>query len=1457
MMAINNYVKTALVFAIITGFCLLLNLLNTKKHRRGRQVLLPYISAVYSVVAIVLLSIYREPIQDKMSDLIQVVIHESGSVVSSLIVLFNFLLVFAFIVIKCIARPILTKKWESKSLMEATSSKYYEYDDSYNEWFLQTRFTNLRKLANALTLCLAVLTAGLLTMTWLNGPKSSEWLFYFPCAALLIANEVRSYISGQTKEEFVESILGDEADSRKVGNFYRIREIYEKLFPGQLLASHTGTEFMSHKAATDLLEKLEVSEDKVDRIVAQYFFTLDDQVKIEPDCVSASNQLMHGESALFFNPFYRDLGIYITLPLVNTVLQGKKCLVVGGTNTVCEDVSIWLSDLIKDYSHIRTMWRVGKISKRPPDFEIGILTFQQLYDIEVISENRDFLSEVEFVLILEPSAMINTGQIGFSIIAKEVCRYGDAPVYCICDRYSDGLVDTMSHVLHTEITNVVAAPVPRCVYTGMAWNADGDFIRQKLFDKQTKYLGNGMELAAVAIKNQIPHVTWYGETKAPMRDIKWIVGQYFSTICRYMNIPTQQSALYEKVSFVPSLWSRSAEREQFIIVEDEFCNMFTMIRTFLTRGIDQAFVNVLSENYLLRDYMRCNQQMFLSNPNAIPSLLPDYAKSERNTVIKLVIMMAVRRVPEPEVAAELRLAGCSFKDTFAMFSSLLQKYTYVDGSVLDLRSVTDEEDVVSVHKTTLYSINPAKYRQLFSSTIRNAYYVVEDEKSNTDFIDAKMFGHVAQTILPGQFVTYDGKYYEVKLISPESGVILRRASDLYSGRKYYRQIRTYHFDGQVTPVILQAKTVTDIDFILAETDFSVTTTGYLEMDDNHDLRMARVVDLKDDPTIHGLDRKYHNKCFLRIKLPDTDDKIRFTISILLSEIFHSVFPDSWHYLAILTARPQDISGILNYVVYSVEGNIDPEAIYIVEDSSIDLGLLDAVRRNFPTLLEIIADFLDWHFEKMREPEHEDPLPIDVKLPEQQKRRSLFLKMADRIRSLFGKNGKDKEAGQVAKSVTEVEAETSDEATEKNLTADDTKTTGSDAGDYVLEETDEGKGDAPSVRLRSVEGEDSEYVYELDTEESDRRETEADVSEEPETSHATMFVAHPEDELEPDADADADLVHIDGTDIFEDEGLPEDNDWLEEQFVAAGITPLRKTRYQKECYLKFGYEDVDSRLQIEDVQKYLHARGYSNNNLTKARKREMMEKTLLDFNTENHCDFCEIPLSGVSFEQLNDGRIRCNDCSASAITSVNEFKTIYYRVLEMMEMFYSIRYHVPISVKMTDAKAIAKGLGEVFRPTTDVSARTVGYAQRKKDKFSILMENGSPRLATIETMSHELTHIWQYINWKQHQVEGIYAMRQTSCSKKAIDIVFEGMAVWASIQYLYQIGETYFASQQEEIEKSKSDVYGIGFRLYCDRYPLVKDMSLIKYSPFSSFPPLDPEDVASAVRADCHEEKCLC
>ncbi len=85
--------------------------------------------------------------------------------------------------------------------------------------------------------------------------------------------------------------------------------------------------------------------------------------------------------------------------------------------------------------------------------------------------------------------------------------------------------------------------------------------------------------------------------------------------------------------------------------------------------------------------------------------------------------------------------------------------------------------------------------------------------------------------------------------------------------------------------------------------------------------------------------------------------------------------------------------------------------------------MSAIEKNFTKLMEIAADFLDWHYEKMREPASKDPVPVKISVAEaaEKKKRNLIVRMLDRIRKLFNA-GEPSERVEIP-SAEKVEAET--------------------------------------------------------------------------------------------------------------------------------------------------------------------------------------------------------------------------------------------------------------------------------------------------------------------------------------------------------------------------------------------------------------------------------------------------
>lgn len=269
------------------------------------------------------------------------------------------------------------------------------------------------------------------------------------------------------------------------------------------------------------------------------------------------------------------------------------------------------------------------------------------------------------------------------------------------------------------------------------------------------------------------------------------------------------------------------------------------------------------------------------------------------------------------------------------------------------------------------------------------------------------------------------------------------------------------------------------------------------------------------------------------------------------------------------------------------------------------------------------------------------------------------------------------------------------------------------------------------------------------------------------------------------------------------------------------------------YLAFGGSEVAEFVDLEATLSFLRERGFGDSQLSESRH-ALQERRHDTFTFETYgsgyCDFCYAQLMGGEFEELQDQRQRCTRCSRSVISSEDAFRDEFERVKVNMEAAFGIALNVPPVVKMVNAKEIARYTGESFSPTEFVDPRVLGFFERNGKKRALYIENGSPRLAAITTMAHELTHVWQDSNWKSKEIEARYGAQNYLP-------VSEGMAVWAQVQYLLFVREFAYAERQFAYAMARDDEYGIGFRVFAERYPLNVDGQPGVTSPFGQPFPL--------------------
>ena len=270
---------------------------------------------------------------------------------------------------------------------------------------------------------------------------------------------------------------------------------------------------------------------------------------------------------------------------------------------------------------------------------------------------------------------------------------------------------------------------------------------------------------------------------------------------------------------------------------------------------------------------------------------------------------------------------------------------------------------------------------------------------------------------------------------------------------------------------------------------------------------------------------------------------------------------------------------------------------------------------------------------------------------------------------------------------------------------------------------------------------------------------------------------------------------------------------------------------------FGFEEYMDSIDIDGTIEYLGGLDLENNILEQARHGESVgDLSLSDYKRDEdkrYCDFCGREIYGVEYETLVDGRERCMRCGKTAIKEQEEFVKLFEEVKRNMQAFFKIKFNVPIKVEMVNAQKLHKRLKQRFTPTPELTPRVLGVAISDKSGFSLLIENGSPRISATLTLAHELTHIWQYTNWDTDAIDRKYGDLRLE--------VYEGMAKWVEVQYAYLMNEPEVAWRTEAETLMRKDEYGRGLLRYLLQYSVSKSTHITKTTPFNNVDtPLDIE-----------------
>ena len=1497
--------------------CLAAKKVNLPKPDRSKQFIMPIVAIGYVIVAMFLMKPLNSGIIllfGKLPALLGLlgIFGGFGPLLSTLLSGFN-IKFWAFFISNIVIMTtylsfkktclVFIKKFlkeDNSNLHQKIASNFYDFFSERNKWCLKDEFVQARGMFKTFfygALILSTLLMFVSRFLYLFGLMKS---IFYPVFGIIIVSEFYFYLDGLTRREYCNDILGEDENAYKIVNYSLLRKFLRSVFGDKLISENTSinTNASYHLTTEDIINELEQDEDQKIQNFALFVEGMKKTgFSFDNNYLHSTVDLLNGKSVLFNNPFYNDLIPYAFYPMNRALLSHQKVLVVLGRHAIEDDIKEWIEKGIESVTNIPFMWNIGVMDSKSKDLDIGIVTRSDVLDIEMHDANAEFLKKVSYVVIIEPSKLISTAQIGLNLLAKK-CRTDEDKniVYCMCDKNCDGLVDAMSHTLMVDITEVSATRKHLGTSSYMCWEADNDYLHHRLVPNISRYLGIGTELSFAALKNQVSKTTWYGGDAFPVVDMHWIDSQYYFDLTKYANLPATQDSMNDFFHTSQNFWSAEVKRDSYITVEDEAFNMFEILRDFSTRTTDQGFINVISPDYLLKDYMADNASIFEADAKAIPYIVSDYTRSNRNTILRLLLMLSTAPVNATILEKELSLLGVSvfdlkkqlwfeiyncYSDVSAV-SELSDDYKVAVNSVytktVELGGIKwksavikfeDKFNVETGEFETIYYIADKRFSALCIADLRSASYVAEDEKGQRYYLGSELSGHIYQKYLPGQFFTFAGKYYEMQYLTADNQILVRRAADHITSRPSYRQIRNYTINGLKPSLkIGDVKDIEGMKIRKMFADISVSTPGYYRMERYNDFSTAKKIAFEGEGTSIPK-RVYRNKEILCIELPEMDgklsDNIRYTITVLFNEIFKTIFAENQAYVCAVTDDSfigEDGKNVSSYSLNADGCSLDSNAIYIIEDSQLDLGLTVAVERNLERILSIAHDYLEWHLDALEKSLNPPPDPKphvafteeeNVEPPKEKgikaiiaKIKGFFKKLIEKIKKLFKRKGKkgDKPEEPVPTGATPADEVPENETPAEDIPEDEVPTEETPAEDVPEDEVPAEEPPAEDVPEDEVPAEETPTE---EAPEDDVTEGETASEDVPAFEPAVDLIPGNVDETVSDNNnTSADSLEDNPVDMADENIVYETED---EQVVEKGFVIARKP-YHERYYLLFGRENEVAQLDINGTLAYLTAMGLDRNSLKQAREgkkiADYIEQTFKPGKADaRYCDFCGAEIYGVEYETLADGRDRCINCSRTAIKTGEEFRKIFEDVKRNMESFYGIKINAGIKVEMVNAKKLHKRLKKAFIPTNNADGRILGVAIKDKNGYTLMVENGSPRMASMMTMVHELTHIWQYINWNDKAIRQKYGNLYLE--------VYEGMAKWVEIQYAYLINEPAIAKREEIITSCRDDEYGRGFLRYLCNYPFSLGTVITKPTPFMNIETPLAADYCGSIRVLTPEE----
>lgn len=616
--------------------------------------------------------------------------------------------------------------------------------------------------------------------------------------------------------------------------------------------------------------------------------------------------------------------------------------------------------------------------------------------IENCFGNIKLLSEIDTIIIEDYDEML-LNKLELLRALGSIVKMGNPEMsYIILTYMLQGIEATIKSLL---LINDVSYYCPTNKYNSKkiainVWDKNDNFVTEAVFGKATQNLGSMVPLSLLSIK-------WHPEriiliSKNEPLEYEFNELNAMRTLAERNVDNIEVKLLSEKAKITSKERYFSNIKKNWIITDDK-SNVYEKIyKLSLINGISNN-LNIVSEQYLLRDYMT---DTYLENRPRLKTFLP-YVPYEINSgkviLYNLLLQLTNFGVKENIIVNILNENGIPVKagkgnnvkliadkiNSFIKqeFDIDVDLYSYITIQELKDKYVFDVSRKQYIEEEKNYILDEMALR-LFPNEIFSRVSFVKD--GFTLDIEKEYAYNFYQKYLPGQKHYLNGSVYEIKnTIETEEGInAIVEASTNYDNHTY-RQDRKVDIISPFVPTETRLNKYAKVALIcqMGKMNYKIKTDGYFEFKNGISKMPGeyRYVGL-DEKTVLKTVRNHINADALRLEFELSNEiknsihkseieEIGEKMAFLLSELLVSLLGDNASYIQVKSVKDVASNVIVGETWVApieelgyINNNIE---IYILEDTQIERGLIDMIYKNLDNILKLLHEYLSWVFEPVK------------------------------------------------------------------------------------------------------------------------------------------------------------------------------------------------------------------------------------------------------------------------------------------------------------------------------------------------------------------------------------------------------------------------------------------------------------------------------------------------------------